>query len=376
MKIIRKWNHQRIQFLRKVRLVVLKILIDQKNKNFDSNRVSFKATDVKNIVLLRLDGKLGDTVTSTGLVKNLNLIFPNALIDVLGDQSYQLLYKNFPFVRVIHQKKGFLNAILYVFSNDKKYDILINSSEILSPSSVWITRFLSAKTKYSFLNKIWKLFDFHADYDPNQTHITQRYQSVLNEISKAHQIQISDLNWSYQLPEIKSEFHLKGINYIVLNSFAGASLRNLNQQNTLLILKQLLEKFPDFKIVSIANVGDQNILKRWKQEWLNSNSEALFKNWDIGLRGDLEYNFQLIQNAALVITPDTSIVHIACAFKTPLVALYRKDHREEKNMINWAPLGTRYSVIEVRTDPNYEDINQLDVDQVLRVVQAELLHQK
>ena len=33
----------------------------------------------------------------------------------------------------------------------------------------------------------------------------------------------------------------------------------------------------------------------------------------------------IIDNLDLIISPDTSIVHMACAFNKPLVAIYRKD---------------------------------------------------
>jgi len=33
----------------------------------------------------------------------------------------------------------------------------------------------------------------------------------------------------------------------------------------------------------------------------------------------------ILDNLDLIISPDTSIVHMACAFKKPLVAIYRKD---------------------------------------------------
>jgi len=51
---------------------------------------------------------------------------------------------------------------------------------------------------------------------------------------------------------------------------------------------------------------------------------------------------EIVRNARLIITPDTSLVHIASCFNVPIVAVY---HKVEWNIKRFAPLSDKKAVL-------------------------------
>ena len=66
----------------------------------------------------------------------------------------------------------------------------------------------------------------------------------------------------------------------------------------------------------------------------------------------------LIKESALVITPDTSIVHIASAFSIPTIAIYREDKKGEHNLITWGPNSDKATIIIGSKGEKSKDIGE------------------
>ena len=75
---------------------------------------------------------------------------------------------------------------------------------------------------------------------------------------------------------------------------------------------------------------------------------------------------ELIKKSDLVITPDTSIVHIATAFDKKSICIYRKEFgKEDKNFILWGPNSEKAKVIFVEEkvrNGEEVDINKIDLN--------------
>ena len=74
-----------------------------------------------------------------------------------------------------------------------------------------------------------------------------------------------------------------------------------------------------------------------------------------------------LAGAAIVVTPDTSVVHIAAAFDTPIVALYPN---VEWNLKKFRPLSTRAEVVQPDDAQAFADIPAARVIAALRRVAA------
>jgi len=83
------------------------------------------------------------------------------------------------------------------------------------------------------------------------------------------------------------------------------------------------------------------------------------------LNGILEVA-SVIKNSKLVVTPDTSIVHIAVAYDKDIIGIYRKN-KEDKNSILWGPNSKKAKIIFVEEDikPGQEiDINKVNINKI------------
>lgn len=344
----RSLNHRRIDAFRRWRLKLFLQLFNQKNEGPET-------TPEKRVLLLRLDGKLGDTITTTGFINALHMAGYN--IDIVARKPNTFVYA---FIKTPHRlyslKKGVLSLVVLLFKlRSKPYDALICSTHIVDPASLWLSRFVQAKTKIVFKNEQIDFFDVHIEKDFFEKHVTDRYQQSLKAITG----QTSSLVEKYELtlPESAVTEAKKFIGQhkkvIVLNSFAGARLRNFSFATSKAIIEGLTQ---DALVISLGNDGDLNILREWKKHLHNA-------NWIVPHRGDFAFNAALVALANAVVTPDTSIVHLASAVGAPLVAVYREDDGVEKNSMIWAPLENKKGQ-KIIFAP-LPDINNVDTREVV-----------
>lgn len=343
---LRDLNHRRIDAFRKWRLIFFLSLFNQKNN-------SAQVGTGKRCLILRLDGKLGDTVISTGLFRA--LADEGYEIDIVTRPQNTFVYEFVPVKhRLLSLKKGLFSSLrLFLLLRKENYDALVCSTHILDPTSLWLSRFVRAHKKTVFLNEQINFFDQHIQRNFLTAHITERHQQVFQSITGKKSptvcqyfLKISDKTFQEAADFIKNYKKV-----IILNSFTGAKLRNFSMLTTQSLIEKLTQ---DCVVISIGNEGDLNILREWNRSYQNP-------NWVIPSRGDFAFNAALIKLSNVVITPDTSIVHIASAFNAPLVAIYRKDTGEELNSKIWAPKTNGAKIIYAPLI----DINSVDVDQIV-----------
>lgn len=107
---------------------------------------------------------------------------------------------------------------------------------------------------------------------------------------------------------------------LVINIFAGHQDRSMSQEQLATLLTRLREEYPAINIILLDH---RNEIRLSLPEKVSVNP---FKT--------LHHCMALIAQADLVISPDTSVVHMAAAWKKPLVAVY-KDVRMNNRL--WAP---------------------------------------
>lgn len=344
----RAWNHRRIDAFRRWRLQLFLQLFDQKNEGPE-------APPEKRCLLLRLDGKLGDTITTTGFINALHQ--SGYKVDIVARKQNTFVYA---YIKTPHRlyslKKGVFSFFVLLFKlRAHSYDALVCSTHILDPASLWLARFVPAKTKIVFKNEEIDFFDVHISEGFFEKHVTDRYQQTLKVItgSPSPQVEKYELNIPESAINEAKKFIGNHKKVIVLNSFAGARLRNFSFATTKAIIEALTH---DALVISFGNDGDLHILREWKKHLHNV-------NWVVPHRGDFAFNAALVTLANAVITPDTSIVHLASALNAPLVAVYREDDGIEKNSKIWAPIDNKkgHKIIYAPL-PN---INNVDINQIV-----------
>jgi ADP-heptose:LPS heptosyltransferase len=362
---IRDWNHKRIDVMRAFKLSLAQAifpLFAKKSRKENANA---------DILVFRLDDKLGDSITSTGFLKELKHNFSSNRLVVLSGKNAAFIYKKLKFIdEVIVVKKGILQTLrAYLILRGKEYRFIFNTSHILTPQVIFLSSFLKAWKKITFLNSTVKAFTHHIRYDENKDHVTVRYQKSLEAVgieqaNLDYQLVVDQNEHIRQLEKAIFELRQKGTAIIVLNSFAGARLRNLSQKTTTEIVKGILEQHHNAVVVSIGNEDDLQKIQYWVTAF-NDPRWVCYPR-----QGSLGFNLALAQHAALIITPDTSWVHVASALKKSVVAIYREDESRERNSLIWAPYKTKNVVVFAPFDQaRPHDINTVDVAQVVAGVE-------
>lgn len=351
-KKIREWNRRKNYYLKKVkleaRISIAKLLWDKRVK------VSFNPDSVKTILLVRNEGKVGDIIVSTPLIRSLHQA--GYAVDLLVTEACYDVIKYNPFIRHIYKARNctynhYLKSLNHTVSkatikmlNRNKYDLIIDPS--LSEMPVH---------RMKLFNDINARFVIGLNKKPDIGHYTvsvrfknkkQHVTELLSLFSKI--IGVKDkgsADYSLYFPDgvlDEVKFFLdpwKNKKKIIVNAFAGTPERNFSQQQLLELVHLVNNKGKQIKLIILDH----------RNELLVPLPDGVVKNPFC----TLHHVMALIKESDVVITPDTSIVHISAAWKKPLIAVYK--NLPDNNM--WAPGYENASRIIVHDDKTCEADN-------------------
>lgn len=362
---IRHLNHRRIDFSRAFVLKLTTWLVRGFSRFYPSEAK-------RSILVLRMDGKLGDSICSTGFLRELKRAFPERKLVVVAGTSTVDLYKALPFVDEVYiGQKGLFKTLSVYFELKKiNFDFIINTSHILNPRTVFLVACLQAFKKIGFGGAKDGIFSEQLTINFKTEHVTDRYRAALRAVGVMNAEKLSldyeitrDVTDAAVVAEHLAKWRGADFKLVLLNSFAGGRLRNLSEQTSRNIAELLL-KDPRVVVISAANRGDHDILSRWLR------NEKTGRWVHFPQLSTLNQNVALADACDLILTPDTAWVHIASALHKKLVAIYRQDvDPVENNSVIWAPYGANARVIyAVSAAGSTEDINNLKPELVAEAI--------
>ncbi|WP_304206466.1 glycosyltransferase family 9 protein [Fusobacterium perfoetens] len=353
--MIRKLNRIFQDYMREKRLKFGKWLWDRKkNKEIIKEGNFIENNNIKSILFLRYDGKIGDMVINTLMFREIKKRYPYIKIGVVARDSNAEIIKNNSNVDNIYIYKKNRKEIVKLAEQIKKdkYDLLIDFSEMLRVNQMMLINKVNARFNMGLDKQNWELFDISYKKNIN-LHISKMYEEILKKLG------LKNINLDYDLyilPEKKIKVNYK---YILLNPYAASKHRSLNKENIVKIANKIL-KMKDLKLVLIGEKG--------KYEELKKISNLLDKDRIIVPETkDILDVMAWIEQAYKIITPDTSIVHIAVGLKKPLIAIYRQDILNDKNSIIWGPNFKEAKQIfskDIVAFGEESDINKFDIEEI------------
>lgn len=368
--MIRKLNRIFQDYMREKRLVFGKKIWDKKAEKFPIKEGKFlEENNIKSILFLRYDGKIGDMVVNTLMFREIKKNYPEIKIGVVARGGASQILKNNTYVDNIYnyiKKKNEIKKLAEKIA-EEKYDLLIDFSEMLRVNQMMFINKCQAKFNMGLNRENWEMFDISYDMPKGNFHISELYKKVLNILGIENVNIDYDLHFSAEEKEIveKKLEKYKNKKIYVLNPFAASKHRDINKENIKKIADVILKK--ENRIVFIiGEKGRKNdileIVKNYKENVvypeLNNIMETAY----------------LIKKSDFVVSPDTSIVHIAAAFKKPMAAIYRWDSSEE-NQVNkdlWSP-NYKEAVQVFSKDFDVKkgeepDINKFDINELDKII--------
>jgi ADP-heptose:LPS heptosyltransferase len=304
IKKIKHYNRQKNQYFRELKLRLACLLLDRKNtQNFD-------ASSIKKVLILRDDNKIGDMVVSTGLFRQLH---DNGVhVSVVCGKSNFCIIENNPIVdQVFFFEKGVMNTIkLALRLRREKFDLIFDFGDYISPIYFIFVSLIHSRHVIGFNKSKFNVYDVNYDYPHLEKHITGRYKEVLSLFS----LNTENYQYSLAIPQsIEDEVNaflesLAVKKLVVINPFTANKSRDLSIEQIDGIVKGI-KKIDES--ITIIIIGTQASLKEIAISGVEKSPFATFM-----------HAAALVKDADLVISPDTSWVHVACAYQRPLIALY------------------------------------------------------
>ena len=332
--MIRKLNRVIQDFLRPIRLNLGRKLWDRKTEKhlelIKDNKIHMSRA--KSILFLRYDGKIGDMVINTLMFREIQKRYPEVKIGVVSRGAATDIIKFNPHIKAIYNYKKGKESELAKEIAKENYDVLVDFSEMLRVNQMKFINFCKAKINIGLDKDGWNLFDLSYKKD-SRKHITDMYKNVLGVLG----IENPDLSYEIHTgivvkDEIKRRLRELGNpeSFTILNPYAASKHRSFNVEKTLEISSKVLKNTKGMLLF----IGEPS-KKQEIEEIIGALGDRERVKYPT-LSGILEV-VELIKHADYVITPDTSIVHIAAAFKKPMTAVYRADSKEDTNSELWAP---------------------------------------
>ena len=364
--LIKKLNRIFQDYMREKRLKIGKYIWDRKDKvKILEGNGFLEENDIKSILFLRYDGKIGDMVVNSLMFREIKKVYPDIKIGVVARGAAIDIIKDNPNVDKIYEyykdRKKIKDLALKI--KEEKYDLLIDFSEMLRVNQMMLINLCGARINIGLDRKDWKLFDLSIESGKDfkwTEHITNRYLAYLIKLGlKKESIDISyDI---YLKDEKKYEtffYKIKENKKLILNPYGASKHKSFNIENLENIITYLKDK--DIAII-LVYFGDKYkelefLEKKYKYVYIPKKIESIL---DTAI---------LIKKSDYIISPDTSIVHIASAFNKKMITIYPpKGGKYGVDHLVWEPKSKYNKVIFCKDKTgNYDeiDINTFDFDEM------------
>jgi ADP-heptose:LPS heptosyltransferase len=192
----------------------------------------------------------------------------------------------------------------------------------------------------------------------NESHIIERTKDFLHQMG----IPIDEKEvkpFFYLNPTVYNEIRKHkgdGEKIIAINISAGAKIRYWRQDKWIELIRLILREYPDFNLVLLSTAKDESLRNEIHSNVIQTRS-PIIKNLTI------QQYASYIQISDILITPDTSAVHIASALGIPTIAMYPN---YDSNFVSWQPYKIPYRSIKSNT----ESVKEISVNEVFDAFQS------
>lgn len=272
--------------------------------------------EIRRILLLRTD-KIGDAILSTPVFEALRQRFPRAEIDVLLGRRNRAAASLLPFIDnvfVLTQRVPDMMRLTWALRR-RRYDIAINLISVDSTTPALATALSGATMKIGFANLGAPVYDTVIPRPSTPVHYARRNLSLLEPFgietaTNTHRplsVQIpaeAIAAVRFMLPEKKPS------PFVIINLSGSVREKCWGVENFARLGRAIRQQGID--VAAVAAPQDEDLL------------------YDVARAGDIRVLptrdslaefVALLSFADLIVTPDTSVVHLASALRKPVVAL-------------------------------------------------------
>jgi ADP-heptose:LPS heptosyltransferase len=313
------------------------------------------------ILFVRQD-RIGDVLVSTPLVHALKKAYPSIILDFLLSSNNHFVLASEPRVRTRWVYRKTLLSAIQVLRNvrKEKYEFVVDLMDNPSATSTVLCLLAGARWNVGLAKGNAYVYDVVVPMPSRQTtHIVDRLAALLNVFNlRPEEV---ELRVHYATtPESRERasrfFHERGLTnkrVIGVNISPGKGTRFWGTRNYQRLLSELRSGFKDFRIMVLYQPSDQAIASEIVSPVDGVTLSPLTPSFD---------DFAaLIERLTVLITPDTSAVHLAAAFNLPAVVMYVQS---DPTLRIWEPYGSQSETLVTPVD----DLTTIPVADVLGAI--------
>jgi len=335
----------------------------------------FKPLDghsISKVLFLRPE-KIGDMVISFPVFDGLKKHFPHIKISILASHRNDTIIKNDPrFDKIFLYRKNLRRDMKEMLAIRRgKYDCVVDMICNDSVTALFLSQLAAPGKPRIGVGKVKfrEYYDFNYDHRRGNTgHIIDNTLKLLTAFG------IESSAVSGYAPPFLDENSLKKADRFIheiskrapgclkagFNLSAGSPTRIWAEDKSVELVKKILDHDRAWTVILFTVPTDRRRGERLCQQF--NDRVCLIPD---GL--NLTEASALISKLDMLITPDTSLVHIARSFRVPVVGLYS---RYMKNFLLWRPYDQEVGTVVSGNDDNIFDIPVDDVfDTYVRVVE-------
>jgi ADP-heptose:LPS heptosyltransferase len=310
-------------------------------------------TNESKILFIRLN-RIGDALVTTPLLKNIKAKL-GCKIYVLASKNNYFIFENSLLTDeiIIYRKDLVGISKLIKMINKTGFDAIVDLHDDVSSTVSYVMAFSKSKYKFGLEKENDKLFTHKIKkLDPAKHHIIDRVM----EFSKLFNVQVDascvNIVYSYskeagEKSKIFLEKHFCNGKFLLgINISAGSEARFWGIEN----YKKLIYDLSGYKI---------NLLLMCSENDLQKAMEISGTKLPIFYRPIFDEFCSMINHLDLLLTPDTSIVHIASAFEVPVFGLYVKYNTNNRI---WSPYKSKFDCV-ITEEPTLHNITYKEVNQ-------------
>ncbi|EKO3395495.1 glycosyltransferase family 9 protein [Vibrio fluvialis] len=285
--------------------------------------------EIKSLALLRWDNKLGDAIMSGLLVKLLQRYRPDIQVTVITPDFCANWFEKSTNCNTIHCGKRSVETAQSLRDFHGQFDAVVELGTSFDFKELLALHALGASYNIGFNKESHPIFNVCLPKE--HIHFKDRYLAVAKLFCDAPE--------SIEIPLIpysNSTIVDKNTTTIAINLFGSSKYRQFSKTEADKLLNHWLRDFPQDTLYLIPVPGKIEFLKELLAEIDNHRVQLLCET------PSLEFSLQLLSQVDLCVTPDTSVVHMASALNTPILAIYADDPR---NFQEWHPLSDKAEVV-------------------------------
>jgi ADP-heptose:LPS heptosyltransferase len=319
----------------------------------------------KRILILSHDNKIGDAIVMTGLFKPLHALWPECEIGVLCGASNAALYRNHPDVKWVHVAKSrnvFARMWAGFLARMKRYDLVVHFGlDLANPSVQIVLNMVKAKQRFFFLKHptdphpndvvMEGFWGYSANHET--LHYSARHLRFLETLGAKPTPYVYDIHLGECTPveSLPSE----GLR-MVINSQSSAANKSFSLPWLQAFVSEVHTQYPSMKIQLLSA---SPALEAAMHDLFSMYADRVVIT---PFAGTVTPSLAIIQQADLVVTPDTYAVHAASAWNKPVIALYEPS---VLSVVSWEPLSDTYAQIIA---PKGKAVSDIPVSEVMKAL--------